>query len=334
MNVRSKKGSAIEHKSNSRDMLTVDEQQAFRVLSSVYSAYLERQAIYGHVFRNEHAPQWLYLPEGMQRGSEAHQWYLYFLTATDRMGVSDEIHRGHRELWGKFPHLYTSTVLSVDVQSLSALVREHKIGLPEKTAGNWLVIARTLFESFQGDPALIYEDGSIDAIIRKKNARSTRDRWRLPGFGPKVLSLLALFCAEMNVMPMPSDAFPVDVHAQRLAISTGIVSGSGFFRNETIEQVLRPLFCRIAAENQWSVIDLAHATFFLGNRLCTRCCRTKSAPLLCPTYNVCQGAISTKSYGLGLWNLDEPLYRKGGDMTLRLRGGVHDGDGRQQFLWS
>ncbi len=323
-------------KSSGRDALTLDEERAYQVLELVYNAYLEGRMLYGHTDKNVHAPQWRHIPGGMEQGGGEHQRYLFFLTATDRMGISSEIHRGHRELWTKHPWLYTSDVIGTHLERMVELVREYRIGLPEKTAQNWLTIAETLFGTFGGEPSVMYAEASIDAILMMKRASRTRDVWRLPGFGPKILSLLSLFYAELGVIAMPLDAFPVDVHVQRLAISTGIISGEGVFFDETIERMLRPLLCRIVRERGWSAIDLSHAIWFLGNRLCTQCPRTKSAPLLCPVYDTCGGAISTGSYGRGKWDLGEPRYRKGGDRTLRLSGASEGGTpdaGGQMSLW-
>ena len=323
--------------SSRRDALTLDEERAYQVLELVYNAYLKGTMLYGHTDKEVYAPQWRHIPVGMEQGSGEHQRYLFFLTATDRMGVSNEIHRGHRELWAKHPWMYTADVLGTRLERMVELVREYRIGLPEKTAQNWLAIAGTFFGTFDGNPAAMYAEASVDAILAMKRASHTRDTWRLPGFGPKILSLLALFYAELGVIAMPPDAFPVDVHVQRLAISTDIISGEGLFLDETIERMLRPLLCRMVSEKGWSAIDLSHAIWFLGNRLCTRCPRTKSAPLLCPVYDTCGGAISTGPYGRGKWDLSEPRYRRGGDMTLCLphvssEGDVPDANG-QTSLW-
>mgnify|MGYP003468298228 CR=1 FL=1 len=115
-------------------------------------------------------------------------------------------------------------------------------------------------------------------------------------------------------MEMPGDAFPVDVHVQRFAISTGIIRCAGKVVNEHAEQVLRKLLCELCFEEGWSSLELSHAIWFLGNRLCSGCYRDSSPEAFCPVYGQCGGSISTLTYfRKGTWDFDALRHRKGGD---------------------
>lgn len=116
---------------------------------------------------------------------------------------------------------------------------------------------------------------------------------------------------------MPQDAFPVDVHVQRFAISTGIVTADASVTNEEVERRLRPLLCEICVEEKWEPLELSHFLWFLGNRCCTGCYKNPAAEILCPAYAWCGGAISTLAYfRRGIWEMTAPRYRKGGMRTF------------------
>ena len=138
----------------------------------------------------------------------------------------------------------------------------------------------------------------------------------LPGFGAKIASLYALYLAERNIIKMPKDAFPVDVHVMRFVISTGIVRGRGVIENQKLGQIIRVLLCRVVKRLRISAIDASHAIWFRGNQGCTRCYKVKAMPRLCPVYNDCGGAIQTlPSREDGVWQLDDLRYRRGGDVA-------------------
>ena len=120
-------------------------------------------------------------------------------------------------------------------------------------------------------------------------------------------------------MEMPVDAFPVDVHVQRFAISNGIIKSSGKVLNEEVERILRPLLCEIVLEKGWSALEMSHAIWFLGNRLCSGCYRDSIPKILCPSYGHCGGSISTITYfRRGFWDLGVERHRKGGSSNFAL----------------
>ncbi len=99
-----------------------------------------------------------------------------------------------------------------------------------------------------------------------------------------------------ELIRIPEDAFPVDAHVQCFAISTGIISGCGKALNEDVEKALRPFLCQIVLEEGWSALELSHAIWFLGNRLCSGCYCSVVPQVFCPSYGHCEGSISTTTY--------------------------------------
>jgi len=294
--------------------LKIDKELAQRVLEILLGAYLERKFLFDGIHATSHAPQQIYRPESLASGSIDHLIYLYFVTATDRRGISKEIHQAHQRLHDEHPEVYTHTVLDIGPNQLLDLLRHYQIGLTDAKASiNWLTLAQTLFDTLEGNPINLFITRDINTTLARREGKSTKDTWRLPGFGPKILSLLALFYVELGKMATPRNTFPVDLHVQRFALSTGIVSGTGVYRTELIEKVLRPLLYEIAQENHWKIVDLSHAIWLLGNRVCTSCYKNHAVPLLCPAYTFCGGAISSRRYNQGDWDLDAPRHRRGGD---------------------
>lgn len=297
-------------KSRSDSPVVVDKERARHVLRPLYRAFMERKMLFAHVTREADAPQRRFFPEGAPRGSVEHNRWLFFATMTDRRQVSDRVYENHVWLWKNAPELYSEKVLNMPLVKITDLLRVISVGVPTQSAKYWPRSARTLFHCFNGDPLEMYRRfGSVNDILLFK-----KEGGDLPGFGPKILSLLALFLEELGLMTMPRDAFPVDVHAQRFAVSTGVVRSSSYVvTNEQMERVLRPLFCEICTEERWKPLELSHAIWFLGNRCCNGCYANAAMELLCPAYAKCNGSISTLSYmRLGTWDMTAPRHRKGG----------------------
>ncbi|MHB8660801.1 MAG: hypothetical protein ACYC75_02600 [Minisyncoccota bacterium] len=291
-------------------------ERAKNVLGTLYTAYVHNQKLFRHVNREMHAPQRRHFPCGVPKGSLGHRQWLFFAAMTDRREESERVYASHARLATRAPELYTRSVVKMASHEIAAILKSEKVGSPEQSARYWPRSAETLFGEFLGDPLNLYQKGRIDDLLEfKRNGHGDK----LPGFGPKILSLLALFYAELGLIGMPEDAFPVDVHVQRFAISTGIIRSSGRIASEKVEKVLRPLLCKIIFEEGWSALELSHAIWFQGGRLCNGCYRNSVSELLCPSYNQCDGSISTTSYfRKGVWDFDAARHRKGGDRNFTL----------------
>lgn len=298
--------------------IIVDEERARVVIGNLYESYVHNRGLFRYVGRETDAVQRRFIPKGMKPGSEAHCCWLFFATMTDRREESERVYESHTRLAISCPKLYTDAVIRMNPQSIAERLSAEKVGSPGQSARYWPRCAATLFDYFSGDPLALYqmEGGLINDVLRFK---PSREGDRLPGFGPKILSLLALYYEELGLMRMPEDAFPVDVHVQRFVISTGIVRTTGTALNEEIEKVVRPLLCRICREEGISALELSHAIWFLGNRCCRGCYRNRAAEQLCPSYSHCGGSISTLTYTRkGSWDFDAPRHRKGGERTMML----------------
>ena len=326
--------------------LTFDKVRAREVLEELVKADSRRTHLFSKVHRlNGSAPQFRLSPHGLEKGLEEHRRYLFFAVLTDRRQTSEQVYGNHVGLWNKHPFLYGRELLKLEtykaekevssldldlldeevvltqaktgeqnlVSLVKALLDRHGFGIAEQSAKSWVVCSKTLWEHFGGDPLRLYEEGSIEAILRwvdEEKKKAKRDP--LSGFGPKLLSLLAMFYEELRVLPHVKGAFPVDIHIQRLCIATGIVRGSGVVDAAGLAEFLRPRLCDVCYENGWSPLDLAQDGWFLGNRRCQRCSKVKDIRHSCPLVDICEGAISSQTYGkLGKWNFSSPILSKG-----------------------
>lgn len=299
--------------------LRVFPDRARLVLRRLYGDYQEGRKLFSCISRAD-APQTRLRPGQMEERSPAHYRWLFFAAMTDRRDLSENVYDGHRRLWEKKPEFYEAEFLPGRLPGLAAeeiepYLAQERISMPRESALNWVKCSRTLFFVLGGDPTALYRGRSIDDILALKQGKG----YHLPGFGPKILSLLALFYQELEAIAMPADAFPIDVHVQRFALSTGIVESKGKVRNAELEKILRPLFSQIAQEEGWPVMEVAHAIWFLGNRHCTGCSRNAVAEHYCSVYDLCGGAVPSRSYfKKGLWDLSLERYRKGGQLIFGL----------------
>ena len=303
---------------NARSDIVIHDERARRVIGELYETAKRSGGLYRYVSRTAHAVQRLFIPNRMSPGSIEHQLWLFFATMTDRREESARVYESHVNLRRRHPRLYTEAAARMAPDTIAEKLAAEKVGSPGQSARYWPRCARTLFEKFRGDPLALYRmgDGLIDDVLRYK---PSREGDRLPGFGPKILSLLSLYFEELGLMEMPRDAFPVDVHVQRFLISTGIITSTGQVTNEEVERVVRPFLCRLCAEENIPRLELSHVIWFLGNRCCSGCYRNKAVERLCPSYGDCGGSISTLTYTKkGLWDFDVPRHRKGGERTMLL----------------
>jgi endonuclease III len=288
--------------------VAVYPKRAASILEKIYTDATCNQGFFAHINREMNAPQNTIFPEGVRKGDPLHMLWLFFAVMTDRRGQSFRVYEGHVRLWEKYRWLYTSEVAQADAKDVVDIVRREGLGLHSNIIENWVRVAKTLFDVLDGNPLNIYESGSINSIVYPMKGDRRLD---LPGFGPKILSLLSMFYKEMKYMKiMPLDAFPVDVHVQRIAISTGILESSdGMIPNNYAEAILRFLICSLANRKDWSRVELSNALWLIGNRGCSGCYRRAIMSHFCPVYDECNGAIDSGPYYKGKWNL-EKMFRK------------------------
>ncbi len=284
--------------------------RAVNVLELIYESAIYKRGFFAHIQTERNAPQRIFFPSNTREGDANHILWLLFAAMTDRRGQSMRIYEGHQNLWEEHRWLYSEEVIKSDPDTIIDIVRGAKLGLHRNIIENWTRVAKTLFESLDGNPLNIYRQGSINTLVYPNKGDAVLD---LPGFGPKILSLLSMFYAELDVMKMPEDAFPVDVHVQRIAISTGILgSRTGFIYNSHAEAILRLIICHIIHMKGWSQVELSNALWLIGNKGCSGCYRSASMSHFCPVYTQCAGAIDSGPYYKGKWDLTK-MYLKSRD---------------------
>lgn len=246
---------------------------------------------------------WIYGPGPGSSGSKIDR-HIERLTKTHPVRVPHQ--RSLLDTGGN-PFQDTADAETVLRTEIARILKKQRVGVPGQSAAYWPRVARTFYSTFHGDPVEMFRRfATISDILAAKNSKNG-DHLDIPGFGPKILSLLALFYAELGLIEMPADAIPIDVHLQRISEALGVIRfiGTGAPTNEMFEDALRLLFCEICHENDWSAMDMSHALWFNGKHLCTNCSANKAVELYCPMYSVCEGTLITKSYFLkGRWDTD------------------------------
>lgn len=291
-----------------RGGVIVDPARGRAVLVPIVTAYLKRKKLYNRVHREDDAPQLVHLPTDIVRGSTEHARWLFFAAMSDRREQSKMVYRGHKKLWEDHADLLYNQPLpeSFTANNVGNLLKPHRFGMWRVTSEHWVINSRILFDRFFGEPRFIYEGKTINDIVKDKKLV------KLPGFNVKILSLLAMFYDEAGIIKAPEDAFPIDLHIQRIALSTGIVTITKETTNVYLEEALRPLLVEICRERKWSMVDAAHSLWFLGNKLCTRCPKSADPIVLCPAYDVCGGPFNSAEYSAkGKWHPNSALPKGG-----------------------
>lgn len=321
-----------------------DEEKAEELVLTLYSEYVNKSGLYQYENAST-APQNKHIPgmkfptqydvfethkhveevESVKIESPTRSLWTFFATLTDRRQVSDEVYKAHVRLHAEYPELYTQKVLEKDVALFGEFLAKYKIGVPRQSAEYWIRCAKTLFEEFDGDPIKLINHcgGTVEGVqLYKKEVEKQTGFDPLPGYGPKITSLLLLFLAELGLYEMPEDAFPVDVHVQALFLQYGAMTQTGVIANDGAEIFLRPFLCRMATKHTLCKVALSHAFWIKGAKLCTGCSKRKYVHLLCSIEKECLGRITTeKYYSEGIWEYPLRFMRKGSSSELSIKEG-------------
>lgn len=313
----------------------LDTAKAHQLIDVLYHAYVGERGFYAH-HHQIHAPQNVHAPlapiptqddlfggqfeqamlrakkssgrkvsvKALTAGSLDHTRWLFFATLCDRRQVSNWVYAAHERLHFEHPELYSHRVTRMDPHDFGEMLARYRVGCPRQSAGYWIRSATTLFEDFEGDPVLPFRESglTVEGFIsfKKGYRRDGKLTDPFPGYGSKIASLYLLFLAEIGVIAMPRDAFPVDVHVQRLFFQMGALtlSGGSAVTNEQCEREIRPLICSYANEKGYCKVALSHAFWLLGRTLCTNCDKRKGKGVghLCPVFEDCKGTAETASY--------------------------------------
>lgn len=288
-----------------------NRKRAKKILSILHRAYAEKTHLFKYVHaQNGDAPQNI-VPPSLAKGSNEHVFYLFFATLlTYRSGSEEWFKQCARLFEEKRDVLFSDKVTKIDNQIIEKSLRSAGFVHPIAAARYWQENAKTLFSHYSGDPLKIFDNKTIEGIMSVK--RKSKDNL-FPGYGPKLFSLLALFYVELGAIDYIEDAFPCDLHVQNQCISLGIVKAN----NEIVDAYRLADFLRVNLSGLcndlgFSALDLSHAMWFLGNRLCINCNRKRRlSEVLCPIMGYCNGRLSTWMYRKkGKWKIkkdDLPL---------------------------
>lgn len=284
-----------------------DDERAEEILSVVYACYLNGSHLYRYYHaKNGSAPQHKHIPTSIKKRSAEHQIFLFFASILTYHSQSEMGFQQCLKLYDEWPEFFRPDVCRKSPHKLQIAFKKVGFIYPNEAARRWFFSAKGLFEEYDSNPLMIFKNGSIDDALKRK-VRGNKNL--LPGFGPKLLSLLALFYEELNLLNALPDAFPCDIHVQAQCIGLDIAkSQEKIFRTDPFAEFLRKNISGVCRNKNISALDLSHALWFLGNRLCMYCKKKKTtSEKFCPIFKYCSGRISTISYRRkGLWDTNKP----------------------------
>jgi len=312
------------------------EDRAHTVLyKGLYCAYRDKT----HLFSSFHtdynfAPQQRFVPRGVIVGSIRHAVWLSFVALMNVRSKSMFIFHRSIILYERYPELFTRDVLKLSQEDIAAILAGvGGFAYPNQWSGRWYHYARTLFNEYNGNPLLIFEDVPTveDFLLKKEQEKKKRNKW-LYGYGHKIYSLPALFYEELGLIPHAKGAIPVDEHHQRICLTTGVVEcfddqdrliPSKVVRADKLASFLRPQLSEFIYKRKLDMNAMAHAKWIQGSEGCANCPRLKTLELVCPIHDLCSGGLNTQSYTNNrLWVLSRRT-RKGepsGQKTLHEQG--------------
>lgn len=290
------------------------KKKAIKVLGMIAEAYTSETHLYKYCnAKNGDAPQHRHIPKGVGKGSREHLMYLFFANLLTYHSQSEQGFLQVKRVYEKQPEMFHPSIVLRERESVCRVLTEVGFIYPNEGGRRWHLSAEALFRYYAGDPLKIFQQSkSIDGLLEKVKHRKGRNLF--VGLGPKLFSLLALFYEELGVINHIRGAFPVDIHVQAECIGLHLVDiGKRIVSTTPIAEFLRPRIWEVCRREGMSALDLSHAMWFLGNRVCYPLCHKKpaQAEVLCPVWEHCDGRISTKLYSTrGKWGYDKkfPLF--------------------------
>jgi len=291
-----------------------------KLLISIYEAYVNEEKLFQYRHStNGSAPQNQYIPKGVKRGSSLHAVFLFFAVLLTYRSQSKVWFRQCKELYEKRPFLFGPDIKNIPLEKVQKHLRESGFIYHQAGGYRWKRSGEGLLKEFGGNPLAIFNSGSIRSIenVLKKVKEGANNL--LPGYGPKLLSLLAMLYEEIGAIEHVKGSFPCDVHIQNQCLSLGIVKpNKEIFKNTSFAEFLRKEISELCYSNSIeTTLDLSHAMWILGSELCIYCRKKpRLAEYLCPVFGDCNGRIKTELYyKKGRWNLEEkkeilPLFRR------------------------
>lgn len=302
-------------------------ERAERIFSEAHDAYVGERFLYSRVnTRYGFAPQNVHIPKEVKKGSHEHALFLFFTTVMMYASDSDMGFRQSVRLFEAYRYLFTEKIIDVDVPHVGNYLHEIGFVRPNQGAEYWHGSGATLFNHYEGKPLRVLSVQDVDEFLVKKRELEKRlGAESLPGIGPKIFSLMAIFFEELGLIDEMPGAFPADLHVQRICISLGIVEGSGIVYAAKLAEFLRPRIYDICRRLSMRPVDLSHALWFLGNRVCTRCPLVEGIEHVCPIVRHCGGAIPSLIYSRkGKWDLDTPRLPKGNGQQKNRQSSVFE----------
>jgi hypothetical protein len=314
--------------------IAFDEERARKFVNTLAHAYRERWGLFASVHHEMScvSVQRRWTPPHVEVGTEAHAVWLVVVNFFDTMSVSAVVHGA---FWRHMMEshffecdstqgwLFDARACTLGKKELYELFREIGLSFPHRRVELFSRFAEHFYGELEGDPHQLFRLGrSIDEIeaYRTERGKALGSHGKfLPGYGTKLLSLLAVYFFEFGFhKEMFPGAYPVDRHVQRQLIQSGVVvfddGSDSVDAARHVAEMVRGRLVPLLKDVQVPVLDFSHAQWFLGNRLCQGChsaiAQNKTAQLerFCPLWQygmyhgMCKGGISTESYQkIGRW---------------------------------
>lgn len=294
--------------------------RAGEILPEVYRAYEEKRGYYGlahHTYRPNinpgkiYAPQHEFRPESAAVWTVGHRIFQAVATGLDYRSSSRGIYRTVGKLWEKKPWMFSMEHVAEESRMVALTLKIAGHNFPDQGATRLLNISRTIHD-IGGDPVDIFGLGrSIDEIQRYRKEAQKERPYFLNGYGPKLLSLLAVIFEDFGYVREIPGAFPVDKHVQSIMLSLGVVKVIGTEAIDTAElaEFIRKRIYQFCLRRKLQPLFLSHALWFLGNGVCTRCFALRGRgggelERLCPVAETCGGPkYASFPYSLrGVWD--------------------------------
>jgi endonuclease III len=271
---------------------------AVDVLSGLYFSYKDKSHLSAYVNPENSAPQVVNFPINLPRDPQSlmYRKWLAVATVTDRRTVSEGVYRGHARLYETYPDWYTPEgFAAADKKFIQDMYAKNGVGMAGQSVQYVGVVLKSIRDYFMDDPLNIFRYKEVGLVLKEiKRMKKGLGFNPLPGFGPKILSLYAMYLEQLGLVCVV-DAIPVDVWVQSIMISTGAITISPGERNSTLEKALRPFIVNLCLQKGWSRVDMSHAIWFNGNQNCN-VCKSQNLSDLCPIYSQCRGRVSSESY--------------------------------------
>jgi len=251
---------------------------AYEILDTLIDGYRNKLPPYDEsILPQEYKPDSLQ-PGGEDYFSPKHAMFYWNICSYMQGGVkSDHAFKKMTDIFNENPDFFDCKFLAQsNPADIATILKTYGLGRHHTVADFWVKNAQILLDKYDGDPRNIFDGINTyeECVDRIKNTGKTG----FNGFREKMTSMVLYYYINEDLIAQTRFPTPVDFHALRVALATGMISVEprDFYTwSHVVEDSLRDLFKGYLEKRDVCPLELTNSIWLLSSGLCGKSLGTR-----------------------------------------------------------